>query len=171
MTSKTALNSIRGLQNREAGKAFEDEIATTLEVYKLLKLAAIDKTPEPMRVLQSLGKGRFMACFEGKAQADFKGTLRGGAAVVFEAKHTSTDQMSQDVVTEAQSRMLTLHTMLGARCYVLVSFGYKKYYRLPWGLWREMKSIFGHKYVTEPEIEQYRVPVRSGVTDFLGLIK
>ena len=46
---------------------------------------------------------------------------------------------------------------LGARCYVLCGFATGNVYRVPWGVWKNMKRIYGHKYVTEEEIKQYQV--------------
>ena len=163
-------NSIRGLQNRTAGKEFEEIIDTTCKVYEMYRLAKIEKTPEPVKIIQSLGNGRYIACFEKQAQPDYKGTLKGGASVVFEAKSTSGDQMKQEVVKDWQAESLDFHARLGARCFVCVSFAGGRYYRIPWGVWREMQRIYGHKYVTPDEIEQYRIPIKNGVPDFLGLI-
>ncbi len=51
MNQRRTENAVRGFINRAHGKQFEDEIKTTLDFYKRVKLAAVDKTPEPMRVL------------------------------------------------------------------------------------------------------------------------
>jgi recombination protein U len=31
-------------------------------------------------------------------------------------------------------------------------------YRIPWDVWSAMKEHFGRKYVTEADVEKYRVP-------------
>lgn len=163
-------NTIRGWQNRNSGKEFETIINTTCVTYEKLRLAKIEKTPEPMKILESLGNGRFKACFEKKAQPDFKGTLSGGSSVVFEAKYTSSTQMSQNVVTSNQTDALTLHAELGAKCSILLSFGNELFFRIPVGVWQNMKEIYGRKYITPLDIKQYRVPIRNGVVDFLNLM-
>lgn len=54
----------------------------------------------------TLTQGHFVAVYVKKAQADFKGFLRGGLAVNFEAKHTDTPRMEQDRVTPEQADRL-----------------------------------------------------------------
>ncbi len=91
--------------------------------------------------------------------------------MVFEAKYTDNASIKQDAVTDAQTEALNLHAALGAKCYVIVSFGAGNFYRIPWGVWRNMKKIYGHKYINIAEVEQYRVIMRDGIVDFLGLIQ
>ena len=83
----------QGMVNRAQGKLFEERIDAALAYYDRLGVASVEKTPEPMRPLKRLSEGRFVAVFEKPAQPDYKGTLQGGRAVVFEAKHTTTGQM------------------------------------------------------------------------------
>lgn len=150
---------LQGLRSRAIGKAFEDRIDRTLEYYAARGFAQIDKTPEPMKILRRLDKGRFVACFLKKAQPDYKGTIKGGRSILFDAKYTEADRMSQSAVSEEQWKHLDSGAALGARCYVLVGFRSGKVYRVPWSVWADMKRIYGHKYVTEAEIEQYQVQV------------
>ena len=109
-----------------------------------------------------------MAVFEKPAQPDYKGTLQGGRAVVFEAKHTSTGQMEQSRVTDAQAKRLDQHQALGALCFVVAGFGSEEVFRVPWKVWRDMKAAFGRKYVTPKDLEEYRV--RLGATGKLLLL-
>ena len=154
----------QGMVNRSQGKLFEERIDAALAYYDRLGLAIVEKTPEPMRPLKRLSEGRFVAVFEKPAQPDYKGTLQGGRAVVFEAKHTSTGQMEQSRVTEAQAKRLEHHQELGALCFVVAGFGSEEVYRVPWKVWRDMKAAFGRKYVTPKDLEEYRVRLgRSGV--------
>jgi len=159
----------RGKRSRESGAAFEDLITASCEWYKNSGLAEIDKTPEPMRVLEGKTKGRFTACFLKKAQPDYKGTIQGGRSVVFEAKHTDTGKMEQSRVTQEQAKALEQHNKLGAECFVLLSFGMRDFYRVPWPDWRDMKAVFGHKHVTPEELERYRLELGgNGVLKLLG---
>lgn len=148
---------LQGLRSRAAGKAFEERLDRTFEYYKARGYAQVDKTPEPMKVLRSLDKGRFIACFLKKAQPDYKGTVKGGRSVMFEAKYTTQPRMAQDVVNEAQWEYLDRSAALGARCYVLAGFKSGGVYRIPWTDWTDMKRLFGHKYVTEDQIQKYQV--------------
>ena len=150
---------LQGLRSRAIGKAFEDRIDKTLEYYAARGFAQIDKTPEPMKILRRMDKGRFVACFLKKAQPDYKGTIKGGRSILFDAKYTEADRMHQDVVSEDQWKYLDRGAALGARCYVLIGFRSGKVYRVPWSACADMKRIFGHQYVTEAEIKQYDVQV------------
>ena len=41
------------------------------------------------------------------------------------------------------------------------------WFRIPWTVWKEMKQVFGRKYITQADVEQYRVKRNLGVMDFL----
>lgn len=165
---KNPRNQIIGLHNREAGRQFEQLIKNANIFYEEHLIAAVGKTPEPMRVLRPLANGQFVACFEKKAEPDFKGTLDGGKCICYEAKHTETGRITQDEVTPEQTRILNLHAGMKADCFVLVSFGFFTFHRIPWGVWTNMKAIYGHKYMTPAEAEQYRIKFRNGILDYLG---
>lgn len=159
--------SYQGMRNRAQGRLFEQRIDAALARYDRLGLATVEKTPEPMRPIKRLTEGRFVAVFEKPAQPDYKGTLKGGRAVVFEAKHTSTGQMEQSRVTADQAKRLNSHQALGALCFVVAGFGQEDVFRVPWEVWRDMKAAFGRKYVKPIDLEAYRV--RTGQTGELLL--
>lgn len=152
-------NRLRGAQNRARGKRFEERIELALRGYELRGEAVVEKTPEPMRVLQRLGGGRFAACFEKTAQPDYKGVLRGGRAVVFEAKFTTAGRLSQGRVTAEQAERLDAYAAAGAWCFIAAGFGSGAVYRIPWAVWRVMPERFGRRYVTQRELAPFRVPL------------
>lgn len=153
--------------NRSSGKTFEDVILGACEVYKNAGRAYIEKTPEPMKTIKDLGEGRFIATYEKKAQPDFKGTLSGGRAVCFEAKHTDTEKIAQGRVTKEQTDALDLHWQLGAKCFVVLSFGFRDFFCVSWLSWLDMKQIFGRKYVTVADLEPCKIKFESGMLNFL----
>ena len=162
------LQSIRGMQSKRAGDSFEDMISASLVWYEQHGEACIEKTPEPMKPLRPPNKqGQFLACYTKAAQPDFKGTIRGGRSVVFEAKHTDDDRIEYSRVTKEQAERLENHYHLGAVAFVLVSFGLEGFYRIPWKTWRDMKAIYGRKYITRQEAERFRVPYMAGVIKLL----
>lgn len=145
------------------GKHFEERLDQAFAYYRERGYASIEKTPEPMRPTKNLGNGKFIAFFEKKAQPDYKGVIKGGRAVMFEAKFTSKDRMEQDRVERGQGEYLDRHQILGTRCFVVVGFSTGEVYRLPWDDWKTMKQKWGRKYVTEADLEDYRVPTaRNG---------
>jgi len=152
--------------NKAQGKQFEERLDAAFACYARAGLALVEKTPEPMHTVRNLGNGRFVAFFEKSAQPDYKGVLKGGRAVMFEAKYTTTDRISQDRVTAEQAQALEGYQALGALCYVLAGFASGAVYRVPWDVWTEMKQRFGRKYIAEADAEltAYRVPnTRDGV--------
>lgn len=161
------LNAIRGAQNRNAGRIFEQMIEAACRNYRQVGLAEIDKTPEPMQPVKSMGQGRFLAHYEKKAQPDFKGTLKDGRSIVFEAKLTTADRIKQEVILPQQAEALERHHRLGAECFILVSFDFREYFKVPWTAWRDMKTHYGHKYLKPEEIQEYKITMRNGLLRFL----
>ena len=161
----------RGMQSKRAGEHFENLISASCIWYREHGIACIDKTPEPMKPLRPPNmSGQFLACYTKAAQPDYQGTLEGGRSVVFEAKHTDDDRIKYDRLTGDQIDDLDMHHKLGAVAFVLVSFGLEGYYRIPWEVWRDMKAIYGRKYITPKEAERYRVPYVGGVIKMLEYV-
>ena len=158
----------QGKLNHDLGQQFESIVDSACEWYLSASEADIEKTPEPLKVVKNLGNGKFLAVFTKKAQPDYKGTLKGGRSVLFDAKHTTTGQMEQSKVTPEQAAALERGSRMGATCFVLIGFDMQRFFRIPWTVWRDMKAVFGRKYVRPEELDEYRVTVgRSGVLLFL----
>lgn len=168
MENNLARRILAGQKARGAGELFEAMIETALGWYEAHGFMKAAKTPEPMKPLRPVGKdGRFVACYIEKAQVDFSGTIRGGRAIRFEAKQTNTDRFTRDRLTDKQMDDLTAHQKLGALCFVIVCFGVYDVYRIPWEAWDHMKERFGRKYVTERDLQQFKLPIHSGVIKLL----
>ena len=103
---KDPMKQYQGAVSRAQGKHFEEYIDLSLRYYEQRGEAVVEKTPEPMRPTKDLGNGKFIAYYEKAAQPDYKGTLKGGRAVVFEAKYTHSAQMEQSRVTREQAASL-----------------------------------------------------------------
>ena len=132
---------IRGKQARLAGSYFEAMISGSCDYY--------------------------LACYTKQAQPDYKGTLKGGRAVVFEAKHTDDDRIEFNRLTKEQRDDLEHHHKLGAVAFVLVSMSLTECFRVPWAVWRDMAATYGRKYMTRDELKPYKVPVVAGFVKFL----
>lgn len=164
---KKVKNQIKGTVNRQNGQMFEGLIKSACIRYEIDGVAYIEKTPEPMRPITKQAKdGSFKAVFEKKAQPDYKGTLKGGRAVCFEAKHTEADRILQAAVNDEQEKALDKNMGMGATCFVLVSFGFRDFFKVPWGVWKNMKQIFGRKYLKpdDKDMQQFKV-------DHIGYLK
>ena len=163
---------IAGARARIAGEIFENQIEGSLRWHIDRGLLKANKTPEPMKPLgKPNARGQFLACYTKKAQVDFCGTMYGGRSVRFEAKQTDSDRFEHKRLTDEQMDDLRDHQKLGALCFVLLCFGYDHFYRVPWQVWENMKEIYGRKYVTEKDVQQFRIPFTSGVLKILhGII-
>ena len=172
MTAQQYRAHLQGKVNRAQGAAFEDAIDAACLHYQLEGEAYIEKTPEPMKPIRAINRqrGTFEAIYEKQGQPDYKGTIKGGQAVCFEAKQTSADRIQKDAVKPHQEEALDQHEAMGALCFVLVSLGHR-FYRVPWADWKTMKERFGHKYMNAEDLEPYEVQYTNGVIRFLGLTK
>ena len=169
MNAKQYKASIQGHRNRAAGELWENIINASCEYYSSIGKAEIEKTPEPMKPIQPIGEGKFIARFEKRAQPDYKGTLAGGRAIVLEAKHTDADRLKKEAVTGEQEKRLNKHELLGAECFVLVSFGFHQFFKIPWASYKSMKEIFGRKYIKpdDLDLQKYKIYYIGGVLRFL----
>lgn len=162
---------ITGARSRASGEAFERWISAACEYYWKKGYACIEKTPEPMKPIRPYGNrsaGQFIACYTKNAQPDFKGSLCDGSCIIFDVKHTEKGKIQQSVITETQWEILDKYETMGARCYVVVSINLKKFYRVPWGIWKQMGELFGHKYMSvDAELEPYQVPDKNCTVLFL----
>ena len=165
--NKNQKASSRGKKSQKDGKMFEKMLEDACEKYREDKVAKISKAVEPYRNLGALGgpkqnrdKAVAFRCVKDKqAEPDFKGILATGLGVAFEAKHTDHDRIEWSVVEEHQRQHLEEQCEMNGLAFVMVSFGFKKFFRIPWGIWRDMKKHYGRKYIRPEEIGDYEVPV------------
>jgi len=169
---KKLMRQQRAMQSRQNGALFERMIDASLKWYASRGDAHIEKTPEPMKPLRPPNqRGQFLACYTKQAQPDYKGTLKGGRSIVFEAKHSESDKIDYGRLTEEQRDGLEAHYQLGAFAGVLVSLGMTDFYMVPWEIWRRMTEIYGRKHMKDYELERYRVPFYGGVIKLLDGIE
>ena len=161
-------NRIQGSKAKLRGQQFENLVEKSCSYYAHKKIALIEKTPEPLRMIKRGRGSQVIAVFEKKGQPDFKGTVLGGQSVVFEAKHTSGARITLDRVEQHQLANLSLHKGLGGECFILISFELKSFYRVPIDDWEALPGALNKKSANEKDLTQYKVDVKHGVIDFLG---
>lgn len=157
---KDLLRQWQGKVSRAKGRAFEERLDTACKYYTEKGFANIEKTPEPMRVIKPYGDrrfGQFIAVYTKKAQPDYKGTLKGGRSIMFEAKYTDSDRITKDRVSKDQTDYMDSQYALGARCYVIIGYKSGEAYRIPWDVWQRMKEIYGRKYLKETDVQKYKI--------------
>lgn len=153
--------------NNAQGQHFEREILAGCRMYEQHKIAVIDKTPEPFRVTKKNHKtGEFTGRFSTHAQPDFQGTLHGGRSIMFEAKRTSKDRITRNVLTDTQMEVLEKHNRQGALCGVCICIQ-DDFFFIPWNVWRDMKEMYGRQYLKAEDIEEYKVKF-DGAVHFLA---
>ena len=168
MTTAEYRRMIAGAQSRVAGATFESTIETSLQWYEEREILKAKKTPEPMKPLgKPDAQGHFRACYTKAAQVDFSGTMIGGRSVRFEAKQTNSDRFERKRLTDEQMDDLRGNEKLGALCFVLLCFDLDRFYRVPWRIWDNMKAEYGRQYVTEADLQIYRIPYVAGVIKIL----
>lgn len=163
------MGKLQGIRAHSNGASMEAMIDAGCVWYDYKGLASIHKVPEPMRVIQNLGKGKFVSVFREKALPDYEGTMRGGRSILFEAKHSDGDEISRGRVTQKQWEKLDSASELGALCYVLISFGFRVFSMIPWALWKDMKNQVGrlHLKPTDEIVQVHRVSTSGKVIMFL----
>lgn len=166
--NKKAQQRYQNMVNSARGQNFEKFIEGGCAYYKNHGLAEISKTPEPFKVTKKHARGLFTGRFIKKAEPDFKGTLRGGRAICFEAKYTSKDRIKRSVLTKEQMEKLEYHEALGAVAGVVAGID-EDFFFIPWGIWRDMKAHFGRQYIEAADVEQYRIRF-NGALMFLDYI-
>lgn len=171
----SAKASIQGRRNKAEGASFEADVIRSCESYEKYRLAFIEKTPEPMKVIGKLSNSVFKAIYEKQAQPDFKGTLCGGRAICFDAKCTCTDKIQITALTDEELRCLTIHRELGAWAGVLMCFiqgKTKTYAMIPLSIFMSAKALNGHKHWTVDDVAKWKVkgiPTINGhYIDFLA---
>lgn len=162
-------NVLQGARSKHTGEFFEKLIDASCAYYQRVGVANIEKTPEPMKPLKPLGAGKFVAVFSKAAQPDYKGTLKGGQSVVFEAKHTDTEKLLFSRLTDEQLKQLQQHAKLGAIAFVLCSFGFERFAAIPFERWKRMKEFYGRKYITADDLGEYEIFHERGRLDFLSI--
>lgn len=169
----TYSRSLNGSRSRASGEYFERMISAACNFYEERGISVIEKTPEPMKILKPYDRrrGQFICCFAKQAQPDFKGVLMDSTMVLFDAKHTDSEKISRSVVTEEQEKCFERYMKLGAMCFLVCSIGLDSFYRIPWIVFRDMKKIYGHKYMSAKELEPYKIKYSNGVLRFLDGIE
>lgn len=82
-------------------------------------------------------------------------------------RYSTTPVVPNSAISSEQEKQLDRHMKLGAECFVMVSFGFEQYFKIPWAVFREMKQHYGRKYITPEDVQEYKVRYIGGVLQFL----
>ena len=170
IANNTAMNmSWRNRRSNAQGQLFENQIMAACAHYEATRRAFIEKTPEPFRALKIEEGGKFQGRFTKHAQPDFKGTLFGGRAIVFEAKMTMQDRLKMSVLTQAQEQALNRHASLGAVAAVCIGIQYEFFF-VPWKFWIARKRLGTKKSFTANDLQALKIKFDGAVRflDYAG---
>lgn len=135
-----------GLLAKENGKSFEKLLDSYFQLFAILGYCNIEKTPEPFRFIKPYQKNLFIGCFVKSAQPDYKGTNKGGRAIVLEAKSVSDGKINKSALTENEFTQLQKHKRLGALSGVIVYDQTDGHiYLFPFTLFESMEELRGRK--------------------------
>ncbi len=154
-------------QGNAKGRIFENLIMKGCQYYALKDKAIINKVYEPYICTNPRPDGIFTGRFIGKAEPDFKGVLKGGRAIAFEAKATNKSRIQRSVLTAEQMQWLDEQMIMGARTFVCVNMVDKqkrdRFFMIPWHVWADMKTDYGKKFLMPEDIPEYEVKFDGSV--------
>lgn len=165
--------SLRAGNSSERGRVFESLLLEGCKIYAQNGKAIVSKVHEPYICMKNLDGGGFVGKFTGRAEPDFKGVLKGGQAIAFEAKSTGKSRICRNVLTMEQMQWLDAQMMMGARTFVCVNMTDEKqrerFFTIPWHVWHDMEIDYGRKYLTAVDIPEYEVKF-DGAVRFLEYV-
>ena len=151
------------------GKCFEERVKLVCELYRKRGVAVIDKTPEPIRQLGKMDShGRFKACYEKKAQPDFKG-VHMGMAICFDTKATESDRFQLSNVTPCQVEYLSDFRKSGGDAFVLLKIK-SEVFILDIKRINNLAALGVKSVRPEDFTEDEKVDTSKGYVDFLGVL-
>lgn len=151
------------------GKCFEERVKLVCDLYRKKGIAVIDKTPEPIRQLGKMDKkGHFEACYEKKAQPDFKGVYD-GVAICFDTKATESDRFSLSKVTPEQVKYLSDFRKAGGDAFVLLKIKSEAFI-LDIRRINNLTALGVKSVRAEDFTDDERVDTSKGYVDFLGVL-
>lgn len=156
------------------GLALEELIIHMNIIYRQKGIAMIHKVPTAWLPIRD-GRGKIVtAKVDKKASVDFLG-VHLGQALAFDAKYTGGNRIRWDRLADHQREFLDSWTAAGGISFILVGFGLRNIYTVPWEWWRRgyearqdgegMASFTAQDLAPEWRVEVGRVPL-----DYLAVV-
>lgn len=151
------------------GAKLEESVKFVCELYRKRGFAVIDKTPEPIKQLGKMDShGRFKACYEKKAQPDFKG-VHMGMAICFDTKATESDRFQLSNVTPWQFEYLSDYRKSGGAAFILLKIK-SEVFILDIKRVNNLTALGIKSVRAEDFTEDEKVDTSKGYVDFLGVL-
>lgn len=151
------------------GAKLEESVKLACALYRKRGVAVIDKTPEPIRQLGKMdSKGHFKACYDKKAQPDFKG-VHMGMAICFDTKATESERFQLSNVTPWQVNYLNDFRKAGGDAFVLLKIKSEVFIldikRINNLIALGIKSVRAEDFTADEKVD-----TSKGYVDFLGVL-
>lgn len=151
------------------GARLEESVKLVCELYRKKGVAVIDKTPEPIKQLGKMDShGRFKACYDKKAQPDFKG-VHMGMAICFDTKATESERFQLSNVTPWQVNYLNDFRKSGGDAFVLLKIK-SEVFILDIKRINNLTALGVKSVRPEDFTEDEKVDISKGYVDFLGVL-
>lgn len=85
----------------------------------------------------------------------------------FKGETVKVESITYNRLTEAQMDAMEAYHEMGVECFILVSFSFCDFYRIPWTEWNDMPMLYGRKYMKRCELEKYRIKEKGNILYFL----
>jgi len=133
---------MRRASQANRGRPFEDLLNLAHSRYQANGLACVHKVPTEFLPLRD-GTGKLVSCkVEHKSCVDFLGRYR-NIPVAVEAKHTEGKRISFDRVEQHQAAYMDdFCKNPGAVGIVVVSFGMRRFFAVPWPFWKAARDVW-----------------------------
>lgn len=157
------------------GDQTENIINNINYVYLIEKQAVVNKIPTPVKVLK-FDKGMISGFFETQSTVDYHGAAN-GVPICFDAKETEDASFPLKNLHQHQVDYMNNFTKIGKGISFIVCFSKKrnKYYFIPLDIinkyWNGYISNTGRKSIPFSDLEEYEIPLRDGLPDYLKLMK
>lgn len=157
------------------GKALEELIKYQNQLYKARKISNIQKISTPWVVVRN-GKDIISAYPEEKSTLDFRGTVRGGTSVSFDAKESEVEQgLPLKHIEPHQIEYIRLAIELGEVAFILCYIKpLDNHYIIPgetavqrWDTWQANKGKRGYNTIPTDEMKKIRRSHNGYVLDYL----
>ena len=123
------------------GQGLEEFARFANAMYRKRGVAVIEKIPTEFIPLRDRNGNVASVKVEHKSVVDFIGRL-GPFPIAIEAKHTGTDSIRLDRVARHQAEYMDAFTSApGTIGIVLLSFGLRRFFAVPWAFWRDALQI------------------------------
>ena len=151
------------------GAKLEESVKLVCDIYRKRGFAVIDKTPEPIKQLGKMDShGRFKACYDKKAQPDFKG-VHMGMAICFDTKATESERFQLSNVTPWQVEYLSDFCKSGGDAFVLLKIK-SEVFILDIKRINNLAALGVKSVRPEDFTEDEKVDTSKGYVDFLGVL-